>query len=195
MNFNTPIDRRGTNSSKWDMMERLYGVSPDDGLAMWTADSDFATAPCVIDAVHEAAEHGNFGYVYEYPTYFESDPVVDENAPPMAGRNRLDPDVARVGQRNCHVSGCLERAGRRGRDLFAGVSRICRQNKKDRSQSRGMPAGPRGRHLCSGSGRRAKPFERVGKTPDLVFTAKPVWPGLDNRMNCALSLNLPRATI
>jgi cysteine-S-conjugate beta-lyase len=72
MNFNTPLDRRGTNSSKWDLMERLYGVSPDDGLAMWTADSDFATAPCVIDAVHEAAEHGNFGYVYEYPTYFES---------------------------------------------------------------------------------------------------------------------------
>ncbi len=72
MDFNTPIDRRGTNSSKWDLMERLCGVSPDDGLAMWTADSDFATAPCVIDAVHAAADHGNFGYVYEYPKYFEA---------------------------------------------------------------------------------------------------------------------------
>ena len=51
MSFNTPIDRRGTNSTKWDKMEMLYGVSPDDGLAMWTADSDYQTAPCVIEAV------------------------------------------------------------------------------------------------------------------------------------------------
>ena len=47
MNFDTPIDRRGMLQSKWDKMEDLFGVSPDDGLAMWTADSDYATAPCV----------------------------------------------------------------------------------------------------------------------------------------------------
>ncbi len=69
MSFNTPIDRRGTNSTKWDRMEKLYGVSPKDGLAMWTADSDYQTAPCVIDAVRAAADHGVFGYGFEDDAY------------------------------------------------------------------------------------------------------------------------------
>lgn len=69
MTFNDPTDRRGTRSSKWDKMETLFGVSPDDGLAMWTADSDYPTAPCVIDALRHAADHGVFGYSWEYPEY------------------------------------------------------------------------------------------------------------------------------
>lgn len=69
MSFNTPIDRRGTHSTKWDLMERLYGVSPEDGLAMWTADSDYATAPCVIKAVRKAADHGVFGYMEPHEDY------------------------------------------------------------------------------------------------------------------------------
>ena len=70
--FNDPIDRRGTNSSKWDMMETLYGVSPTDGLAMWTADSDYPTAPCVIEALRNAADHGVFGYVPIYDDYLNA---------------------------------------------------------------------------------------------------------------------------
>ena len=69
MSFNTPIDRRGTNSTKWDLMEKLYGVSPQDGLAMWTADSDYPTAPCVIEAVQKAANLGVFGYEFEHDAY------------------------------------------------------------------------------------------------------------------------------
>ena len=72
MSFNTPIDRRGTNSTKWDLMEKLYGVSPDDGLAMWTADSDYATAPCVIEALQKAAAHGVFGYGVENEAYLNA---------------------------------------------------------------------------------------------------------------------------
>lgn len=72
MSFNDPIERRGTHSTKWDKMEALYGVSPDDGLAMWTADSDFATAPCVIDAVRRAADHGVFGYVHINDDYLSA---------------------------------------------------------------------------------------------------------------------------
>ncbi|MGI9369490.1 MAG: MalY/PatB family protein [Ruegeria sp.] len=72
MTFNTLIDRRGTNSSKWDKMEQLFGVSPEDGLAMWTADSDYQTARCVIEAVREAAERGVFGYSWVHPTYLET---------------------------------------------------------------------------------------------------------------------------
>ncbi|WP_424985004.1 MalY/PatB family protein [Microbulbifer sp. S227A] len=69
MTFNDPVDRRGTRSSKWDKMETLFGVSADDGLAMWTADSDFPTAPCVIDAVRKSADLGIYGYSWEYPDY------------------------------------------------------------------------------------------------------------------------------
>lgn len=72
MSFNDPLDRRGTHSTKWDMMEQLYDVSPDDGLAMWTADSDFATAPCVSDAVRRAADFGVFGYVPIYDDYLKA---------------------------------------------------------------------------------------------------------------------------
>lgn len=70
--FNDPIDRRGTNSTKWDMMESLYGVSPVDGLAMWTADSDYPTAPCVLEAVRAAADHGVFGYVPIHDDYLSA---------------------------------------------------------------------------------------------------------------------------
>ncbi|WP_347312398.1 MalY/PatB family protein [Defluviimonas sp. SAOS-178_SWC] len=72
MSFDDLIDRRGTHSSKWDLMEKLFGVSPKDGLAMWTADSDYATAPCVRDVVREAAEQGVFGYFADYGPYHES---------------------------------------------------------------------------------------------------------------------------
>lgn len=72
MDFDTIIDRRGTHSSKWDKMETLFGVSPQDGLAMWTADSDYQTAPCVIEAVKKAAEHGVFGYSWQHPEYLQA---------------------------------------------------------------------------------------------------------------------------
>ncbi|WP_170366258.1 MalY/PatB family protein [Ruegeria arenilitoris] len=72
MTFNDLIDRRGTFSSKWDKMEKIYGVSPEDGLAMWTADSDYATAPCVIEAVRRAADHGVFGYSWQHPAYLQA---------------------------------------------------------------------------------------------------------------------------
>jgi cystathionine beta-lyase len=72
MSFNTPIDRRNTHCTKWDLMEKLCGVSPVDGLAMWTADSDYATAPCVIVAVQDAMNHGVFGYRFENEAYLNA---------------------------------------------------------------------------------------------------------------------------
>ena len=62
MEFDTRIDRRGTHSAKWDMMEALYGVSPDDGISMWVADMDFRPPQCVADAVKKMHEHGVYGY-------------------------------------------------------------------------------------------------------------------------------------
>jgi cysteine-S-conjugate beta-lyase len=60
--FDEIIDRRGTHSTKWDLMEQLYGVAPDDGLAMWTADMDFRPPPAVNEALIAAAAHGVHGY-------------------------------------------------------------------------------------------------------------------------------------
>ena len=69
MGFNDIIDRRGTNCSKWDVLPRVFDVPLEDGLSMWTADSDYATAPCVIHAVRRAADHGVFGYWTDYSSY------------------------------------------------------------------------------------------------------------------------------
>lgn len=60
--FDEIIDRRGTHSSKWDMMEELFGVSPEDGLSMWTADMDFRPPPAINAALAEAMRHGIYGY-------------------------------------------------------------------------------------------------------------------------------------
>ena len=62
MSFDEIIDRRGSHCVKWDMMESLYGVSPDDGIAMWVADMEFRPPGCVQDAVQAMADHGIYGY-------------------------------------------------------------------------------------------------------------------------------------
>ncbi len=52
--FDTPINRRGTNACKWDV--------PESELPMWIADMDFETAPAVKDAILRRAAHGCYGY-------------------------------------------------------------------------------------------------------------------------------------
>jgi cysteine-S-conjugate beta-lyase len=62
MSFDEPINRIGSHCVKWDMMEKLYGVSPETGLAMWVADMDFRPPQVVQDAVQAMADHGLYGY-------------------------------------------------------------------------------------------------------------------------------------
>ena len=63
MDFDSTIDRRDTSCMKWDFMEEIFGVSPEEGLAMWVADTDFKVPPPVIAKMHEMADHGIYGYV------------------------------------------------------------------------------------------------------------------------------------
>ncbi len=56
LEFDKPIDRKGTASQKWEK----YGNS--DILPMWVADTDFMSPPCVMDALHQRIDHGVFGY-------------------------------------------------------------------------------------------------------------------------------------
>jgi cysteine-S-conjugate beta-lyase len=55
-NFDTPPDRQGTDSQKW---QKYAGR---DVLPMWVADMDFEVAPAIVDALQRRASHGIFGY-------------------------------------------------------------------------------------------------------------------------------------
>lgn len=69
MNFDEIIDRRNTHSMKWDVMQQFYGVSPDNGLAMWVADMDFRPPPAVTAALQAELEHGVHGYFGNESSY------------------------------------------------------------------------------------------------------------------------------
>lgn len=62
MNFDEIIERHQTHSMKWDMMETLYGLSPEKGLAMWVADMDFKPPQAVNDILQTMVDHGVHGY-------------------------------------------------------------------------------------------------------------------------------------
>jgi cystathionine beta-lyase len=55
MNFDQIIDRRHTESVKWNWFD-------EDVLPMWVADMDFRSPEPVIEALRERVEHGVFGY-------------------------------------------------------------------------------------------------------------------------------------
>ena len=52
--FDSVIDRRGTDSMKWDVKE--------NELPMWVADMDFKAAPEILEALKERLDHGVMGY-------------------------------------------------------------------------------------------------------------------------------------
>ncbi len=62
MNFDEIIDRHGSHSVKWDMMEKLYGVPAADGISMWVADMDFRPPECIQKALQGMLDHGIYGY-------------------------------------------------------------------------------------------------------------------------------------
>lgn len=63
--FDKIVDRRGTNSYKWDNCA-------NDVLPLWVADMDFETAPCVKKALRRRVEHGVFGYVKVPESYYSA---------------------------------------------------------------------------------------------------------------------------
>lgn len=67
--FDTPIDRRNTNSMKWDGDEWWRS---DDLIPLGTSDMDFVCAQPIVDAIRKRAEHGVFGYARRPDSYFEA---------------------------------------------------------------------------------------------------------------------------
>ncbi|WP_273689947.1 MalY/PatB family protein [Ketogulonicigenium vulgare] len=72
MDFDELIDRRNTHCNKWDDMERLFGVSPDTGIAMWVADMDFRPPAAVQNALQKMLDHGVYGYFGNETPYREA---------------------------------------------------------------------------------------------------------------------------
>ncbi|WP_330982581.1 MULTISPECIES: MalY/PatB family protein [Enterobacterales] len=58
--FSTVIDRHGTWCTQWDYVADRFGAA--DLLPFTISDMDFATAPCVIDAISKRLSHGVLGY-------------------------------------------------------------------------------------------------------------------------------------
>jgi cystathionine beta-lyase len=54
-NFDTPINRRNSDSIKWTLYE-------EDVLPLWVADMDFVSPRPVLDAIRDRLDHGLFGY-------------------------------------------------------------------------------------------------------------------------------------
>jgi cystathionine beta-lyase len=72
MTFDTPIDRAGSHCVKWDMMPSLYGLAPDEGLAMWVADMEFRPPQVVQAALEKMLAHGVYGYFGDDRAYLEA---------------------------------------------------------------------------------------------------------------------------
>lgn len=58
--FSTAIDRHGTWCTQWDYVADRFGVA--DLLPFTISDMDFATAPCILDAIQRRLAHGVLGY-------------------------------------------------------------------------------------------------------------------------------------
>lgn len=65
-NFDEIIERRGSNSYKWD------SAVEEDVLPMWVADMDFRTDPAIINALTRRVQHGIFGYNKVPQAYFDA---------------------------------------------------------------------------------------------------------------------------
>jgi len=58
--FSTPVDRHGTWCTQWDYVADRFGSA--DLLPFTISDMDFATAPCILEALQQRLQHGVLGY-------------------------------------------------------------------------------------------------------------------------------------
>lgn len=69
-NFDEIIDRRNTNSVKWDYLGAKYGR--DDLIHLGVADMDFKSPQPILDAIQKVLDHGVFGYTGLNDEFFSS---------------------------------------------------------------------------------------------------------------------------
>ena len=69
-NFDEVIERRGTDSVKWDGVENVWGRN--DLTPLWVADMDFRTPPFVMDALRRRLDHEVLGYTFACEEWYTS---------------------------------------------------------------------------------------------------------------------------
>lgn len=69
-NFDEIIERRGTQSLKYDTEEKLWGRN--DLLPLWVADMDFRTPPFIMDAIKSRLGHEILGYTIPHAGYYNA---------------------------------------------------------------------------------------------------------------------------
>lgn len=68
--FDTYIDRHGSDSIKWERQTRACGREGLD--PYWIADSDWAAPPCITKALQERVAHPIYGYTYPSSAYMKA---------------------------------------------------------------------------------------------------------------------------
>jgi cystathionine beta-lyase len=68
--FDCVIERRGTASTKWDLLARLFGS--DDLLSLWVADMDWPSPSVVVEAMRRRLDHPMFGYTHASSSLIEA---------------------------------------------------------------------------------------------------------------------------
>ena len=68
--FDTVVNRKGTNSLKYDFSKERG--KPEDILPLWVADMDFPTAPPILERLEKTVRHGIFGYSEGKEDYFQA---------------------------------------------------------------------------------------------------------------------------
>lgn len=68
--FDEIVERRGTQSLKYDTEAKLWGR--DDLLPLWVADMDFRTPPFIMDAINGKMRQGILGYTVPDDNYFSA---------------------------------------------------------------------------------------------------------------------------
>lgn len=69
-NFDTVVERKNTDSYKWDCTDEVFGR--DDVLPLWVADMDFKCPKPLLDVLFERVEHGVLGYTSRTEGYFQA---------------------------------------------------------------------------------------------------------------------------
>lgn len=68
--FDKVVERRNTNSFKYDALSDTFGR--DDLYSLWVADMDFATPDFILNALRERLNHPVLGYTKPYDSYWQS---------------------------------------------------------------------------------------------------------------------------
>ncbi len=64
--FDKIIDRRNTNSEKYDSLKRAYPLSDENTIPLWVADMDFPCSDAIIESIKERLLNPVLGYTFVY---------------------------------------------------------------------------------------------------------------------------------